>query len=185
LLAEDLRAFANPSIRRHGTQYHQRVGAQGEAILRQPPVERVLIGPRLLDKSRTVVDRIYTLGLLHRLDAQPKWANRAVREMLVVAAFKDWNPSHFLDVAEMTHGMAIGYDWFYDATRSSVRPSRGHRGKRFGRRRTNGTIVGQCRQTAGTMSAAAASPWARWRWPIANRAGQLARRSHPGICPKR
>ncbi|MCW5551348.1 MAG: heparinase II/III family protein [Verrucomicrobiae bacterium] len=96
-------------------QYHQRVIAHGEAILRQPPVERILIGPRLLDKSRTVVDRLYTLGLLHRLDGQAKWRDRAVSEMLAVAGFKDWNPSHFLDVAEMTHGMAIGYDWFYDA----------------------------------------------------------------------
>lgn len=25
-----------------------------------------------------------------------------------------WNPSHFLDVAEMTGGLAIGYDWLYD-----------------------------------------------------------------------
>ncbi len=96
-------------------EYHRRVIAQGEAILREPPVERVLIGPRLLDKSRRVVDRLYTLGLLHRLDGQRKWADRAVQEMLAVTSFKDWNPSHFLDVAEMTHGMAIGYDWFYHA----------------------------------------------------------------------
>jgi hypothetical protein len=115
LLDEDL-ARIRQFIKSDATagQYHQRVVAQGEAILRQPAVELVLIGPRLLDKSRTVVDRIYTLGLLHRLDGQPKWADRAAREMLAVAAFKDWNPSHFLDAAEMTHGMAIGYDWFYN-----------------------------------------------------------------------
>jgi hypothetical protein len=116
LLADDLariRQFieTDPTAR----QYYERVVTQGEALLRQPPVERVLIGPRLLDKSRTVVDRLYTLGLLHRLDGQSKWLNRAVREMLAVAEFKDWNPSHFLDVAEMTHGLAIGYDWLYDA----------------------------------------------------------------------
>ena len=33
--------------------------------------------------------------------------------MLAVARFTDWNPSHFLDVAEMTTGMAIGYDWLF------------------------------------------------------------------------
>jgi hypothetical protein len=33
--------------------------------------------------------------------------------MLAVSAFADWNPSHFLDVAEMTMGVAIGYDWTY------------------------------------------------------------------------
>lgn len=96
-------------------RYYERVVAQGEAILTELPVERVLIGPRLLDKSRKVVDRLYALGLLYRLDGQQKWVDRAAREMSAVAAFKDWNPSHFLDVAEMTHGMAIGYDWFYAA----------------------------------------------------------------------
>lgn len=115
LLAEDI-ARIREFIETDATarRYHERIVARGEAVLRGPPVERVLIGPRLLDKSRTVVDRLYTLGLLHRLDGQKKWADRATREMLAVAAFKDWNPSHFLDVAEMTHGMAIGYDWFYD-----------------------------------------------------------------------
>jgi hypothetical protein len=34
--------------------------------------------------------------------------------MLAIAAFSDWNPSHFLDVAEMTLAMSIGYDWCYD-----------------------------------------------------------------------
>ena len=114
LLAEDItriRKFIESDST--ARQYHTNVLARGEVILREPPVEHVLIGPRLLDKSRTVVDRIYTLGLLHRLDGQQQWADRAVREMLAVAAFRDWNPSHFLDVAEMTHGMAIGYDWFY------------------------------------------------------------------------
>ena len=38
----------------------------------------------------------------------------AVLEMKAVAAFPDWNPSHFLDVAEMTNALAIGYDWLYD-----------------------------------------------------------------------
>ena len=33
---------------------------------------------------------------------------------MAVSAFPDWNPSHFLDVAEMTNACAIGYDWLYD-----------------------------------------------------------------------
>lgn len=28
--------------------------------------------------------------------------------------FPDWNPQHYLDVAEMTCAFAIGYDWLYD-----------------------------------------------------------------------
>ena len=78
-------------------------------------MERILIGPRLLDKSRKVVDRMYALGLLYRLDGDnaDTWVG-LFEELKAVSAFTDWNPSHFLDVAEMTHGFAIGYDWFYD-----------------------------------------------------------------------
>ncbi|MBT4138416.1 MAG: hypothetical protein HOE48_10895, partial [Candidatus Latescibacteria bacterium] len=28
--------------------------------------------------------------------------------------FKDWNPSHFLDTAEMTYAVAMAYDWLFD-----------------------------------------------------------------------
>jgi hypothetical protein len=41
--------------------------------------------------------------------------------MLAVAAFADWNPSHFLDVAEMSHALAIGYDWIYNYLTPSER----------------------------------------------------------------
>ena len=41
--------------------------------------------------------------------------------MLTVCAFADWNPSHFLDVAEMTMGVAIGYDWTYNYLSESSR----------------------------------------------------------------
>lgn len=87
----------------------------GSRLLTQPTPERVLIGPRLLTVSRTVLDRVMTLALLYRLDGDTRWAQRAKEELRAAAAFSDWNPSHFLDVAEMTHAFAIGYDWLYDA----------------------------------------------------------------------
>ena len=41
--------------------------------------------------------------------------------------FIDWDPHHFLDVAEMTHAVAIGYDWLYgwldDGTKEILRRS--------------------------------------------------------------
>jgi hypothetical protein len=97
----------------------------GEAILTQPPVERVLIGPRLLDKSRTAEDRIMLLAGLYRIDHDQRWADRATKELLDVCAFSDWHPDHFLDTAEMTTAVAIGYDWLYDvlspADRATIR----------------------------------------------------------------
>jgi hypothetical protein len=34
--------------------------------------------------------------------------------MLTAANFSDWHPEHFLDTAEMTSALAIGYDWLFD-----------------------------------------------------------------------
>ena len=72
-------------------------------------------GLRLLETSRRVLNRVYTLGLLYRLEEEPKYAERSWQELEAAANFKDWNPRHFLDTAEMTHAFAIGYDWLYDA----------------------------------------------------------------------
>jgi hypothetical protein len=83
-------------------------------MLRQPPAEHKLVGPRLLSQSRAVLRRVSTLAGLYRLDGDRAKAERARREMLTAANFPDWNPSHFLDVAEMTNALAIGYDWLYD-----------------------------------------------------------------------
>jgi hypothetical protein len=94
--------------------YRDNLVRNGARILTQPTPERVLIGPRLLTVSRTVLDRVTTLALLYRLDGDPRWAQRARAELLAAAAFTDWNPSHFLDVAEMCHAFGLGYDWLYD-----------------------------------------------------------------------
>jgi hypothetical protein len=87
----------------------------GSRVITQPPPERVLTGSRLLTVSRTVLDRVMTLALLYRLDSDRRWVSRAREELLAAAAFSDWNPANFVDVAEMSHAFAIGYDWMYDA----------------------------------------------------------------------
>jgi len=71
-------------------------------------------GKRLLSVSRRVLDRVSTLALVNRLEGDPHYAERAWKELEAAAQFPDWNPSHFLDTAEMTHAFALGYDWLYD-----------------------------------------------------------------------
>ena len=83
-------------------------------ILTIPPIEHKLLGKRLLMQSREFLKRIFYLSFAYRITSDTRYAERAEREMLTVADFNDWNPTHFLDVAEMTTGMAIGYDWLYD-----------------------------------------------------------------------
>jgi len=34
--------------------------------------------------------------------------------MLAAAQFPDWFPKHFLDTAEMTAALGVGYDWLFD-----------------------------------------------------------------------
>src|SRR3954453_21789225 len=90
-----------------------RIQAHAAKIENEPPIEYLKIGPRLLDKSRTCVEREYTLALMFRITGEKHYRDRAVAELRAAAGFPDWNPSHFLDVAEMTHAFAIGYDWLY------------------------------------------------------------------------
>jgi hypothetical protein len=95
------------------------------AMLDVPPIERRLEGRRLLGESRRAVRRVLTLSMAALLTEEPVYVERAALEMQAAAAFADWNPAHFLDVAEMTFALAVGYDWLYahldDATRAVVR----------------------------------------------------------------
>ena len=90
-----------------------------------PPIERKLQGRRLLGESRRCVKRTIVLAMAYHLTGDAKHVRRCEQEMLAVARFSDWNPSHFLDTAEMTFAMAIGYDWLYDelgeASRKEIR----------------------------------------------------------------
>jgi hypothetical protein len=103
------------------TQAYQEVLAQSQAMLKLPPVEHKKIGRRLLDKSRTCLQRVIHLAFAYRLTGEARYLERAKQELLATAAFSDWNPSHFLDVAEMTAALAIGYDWLYGALDADTR----------------------------------------------------------------
>lgn len=103
-------------------RWHAALTSQATALLTAPASKyEIPDGLRLLATSRRVLDRVQTLGLLWQLDHDRRWADRAWRELKAAAAFKDWNPRHFLDTAEMTHAFAIGYDWLYDAWNDAQR----------------------------------------------------------------
>ncbi|MCG2615310.1 heparinase II/III-family protein [Terrimonas sp. NA20] len=93
--------------------YHLKILQECDAIISIVPVERTMIGRRLLQVSREALRRIFYLSYAFRMTGQEKYATRCEKEMLAVAAFADWNPAHFLDVAEMTMAVAIGYDWLF------------------------------------------------------------------------
>ena len=92
---------------------HEAILKESDNIIDLPPVERIQIGRRLLDKSREALRRIFHLSYAWRMTGEQKYFDRCEKEMLAISKFTEWNPSHFLDVGEMTMAMAIGYDWLY------------------------------------------------------------------------
>lgn len=92
---------------------NQAIMDESDAMLRLKISERIKIGKRLLDKSRESLRRIFFLSYSWRMTHDDKYLKRAEQELLGVSAFTDWNPTHFLDVAEMTMAVSIGYDWLY------------------------------------------------------------------------
>ena len=93
---------------------NQAILDEASQMIDLPVLERIQIGRRLLDKSRECIRRVFYLSYAYRMTGDERFLQRAEKEMLTVAKFRDWNPTHFLDVAEMTMGMAIGYDWLHD-----------------------------------------------------------------------
>jgi hypothetical protein len=104
------RRRADPDLDRFATLLLDRARRD----LNQPQLERKLDGRRLLGVSREFIRRVLQWSFAFRTTGDVAFLDRARREMLAVSAFPDWNPSHYLDVAEMTAGMAIGYDWLFD-----------------------------------------------------------------------
>ena len=84
-----------------------------DETLNQPPHPRRMAGFRI-ERMQVPLQRIFYLSYAYRVHGDRRYADRAIEEMLNTAEYEDWNPGHFLDVAEITMGMAIGYDWLYD-----------------------------------------------------------------------
>ncbi len=100
---------------------HEQILNESNAMLLLKPIQNIKIGKRLLDKSREALRRIYYLSYAWRMTNDDKYLKKGEEELLNVCSFSDWNPSHFLDVAEMTMGVAIGYDWLYDGLSVSAK----------------------------------------------------------------
>ncbi len=94
-------------------KYASDVIAQADKDIFKSPILHVLVGSDMLDKSRECLLRVYDLAFAYRWTGNEKYLAAAESNLRVVCAFSDWDPPHFLDVAEMTHAVAIGYDWLY------------------------------------------------------------------------
>jgi hypothetical protein len=101
---------AVPEAGRWATEIRQ----AADGLLETPPSQYVIPdGKRLLYTSRAVLDRTLTLAMTFQLTREARYRDRLWRELEAAAHFKDWNPSHYLDTAEMTAALALGYDWMH------------------------------------------------------------------------
>lgn len=96
-----------PSTSANAKAVHNRIIAVADSYLSAEPIKREK------GASREALKRIFHLSYAHLTTDDMRYVAAAEREMLAASAFEDWNPSHFLDVAEMTMALAIGYDWLY------------------------------------------------------------------------
>lgn len=96
------------------TQLADAIVDRAERILGLPENTYQKNGRRMLRPVREGLSRVLALAMATRLTADARYRERAIAEMRVAASLSDWNPSHFLDTAEMTFALAVGYDWLFD-----------------------------------------------------------------------
>lgn len=82
-----------------------------ESVFDEPLLTRNMVGRRLLGTSREMLWRINMLGFVYLMEKDQRYLNRINDEVVAVCNFTDWNPSHFLDVAEMSTAVAFALDW--------------------------------------------------------------------------
>ncbi len=92
---------------------HEQILRNCDSLLAVPPAREIKEGRRLLEVSRTYLKRILYLAYAYKITGQRPYFEKAKQEMLAASSFSSWNPSHYLDVAEMAMGLAIGYDWLF------------------------------------------------------------------------
>ena len=93
---------------------HDIIERRADGFITMEPTQYKMVGKRLLGRCRAVLERVCYCSYMYLISGDEIYARRAEKEMLAAADFVSWNPSHFLDVGEMTTALAIGYDWLYD-----------------------------------------------------------------------
>jgi len=115
LLAKGEEAQIATAIRSNADlkRVHDLILEASARICKAAPLEHKKIGKRLLSVSREAIRRIFFLSYAWRMTGEQQYRDAAEQQLLTIAGFADWNPTHYLDVAEMTMAAAIGYDWLY------------------------------------------------------------------------
>ncbi|NND05474.1 MAG: hypothetical protein HKN87_03760 [Saprospiraceae bacterium] len=91
--------------------YYAAIKINADVIRREPLLTRKQVGRRLLSVSREMLYRMGILGMVYQIEKDKEVLRRIDEEVKAVCNFSDWNPSHYLDVAEMSFAVALALDW--------------------------------------------------------------------------
>ncbi len=113
------RLAAAPAADPVSTRLFALIRARAEAVLKLPPVKitarsRGKLAGTILEPAREIQRRVLLLAATARLTNDTRFRDRALAELRLLTALPDWNPAVFLDTAEATLAVAVGYDWLYD-----------------------------------------------------------------------
>jgi hypothetical protein len=91
--------------------YVEQVLAAAATEAGREPLRYQKRGIRLLAVSRDALQRIQHLAFAYRWTGERRFLDAGRGVLRAACAFPDWNPSHFLDTAELSHAVGLGYDW--------------------------------------------------------------------------
>ncbi len=102
---------SNPYV----SKMHVAIMDAAAGCLERPPLERRLVGRRLLAVSREAMTRMVFCAYAFRTTGDIRYLNKAEDDIRTVCGFEDWNAErHFLDAGEMAAGVGLAYDWLYN-----------------------------------------------------------------------
>ena len=102
----------NPHIQR----MYADIKEVADTALTRPITTYMLSGEEVakMSSSGTMRAILEPLIMVYKITGDEKYAFRAWQELEAVSKYPDWNESHFLDCAEMSGAVGLGYDWLYD-----------------------------------------------------------------------
>lgn len=96
--------------------YYEAIKLNAEAVFEKPiinldtPMEERSQNNQL-DISRELLHRTASMAMVYRIEKDSRMLERINKEVIAACSFPSWFPKHFLDVAEMSLGIALALDW--------------------------------------------------------------------------
>lgn len=89
--------------------------SQADKYMKEPLVEyKIGASGNILDCARKLSKIIPSCAMLYKLTDKEIYAQRVWQEIENLKTYPDWDPTHFLDTAEICAAVGIGYDWCYE-----------------------------------------------------------------------